>query len=170
MLTPFHLVLSPPASASGDYVLPHNAAWQPFVKSRTINLPDALFEEYNRECGAHLAGASRPDTVPSCNRAHAQSSNAVATWACSPRLSEHGSPSTTGCFCGTTRMGRQEQQPSCTGPAADILCFVFQLRLHFFRRDSGRHRWRSSRPPKTRYDHQTRVRGRSRHAHNSSFS
>ena len=39
----------PIASASGDYVLPHNAAWQPFVKSRTINLPDALFEEYNRE-------------------------------------------------------------------------------------------------------------------------
>lgn len=36
------------AATSSDYVLPPNPAWAPFHKTRTIHLPDRLFEEYDR--------------------------------------------------------------------------------------------------------------------------
>lgn len=36
-------------ASSGDYVLPPNHAWQPVTKTRTVLLPDRLFEEHDRE-------------------------------------------------------------------------------------------------------------------------
>lgn len=42
-------------------MLPHNSAWQPFTKSRTVNLPDALFEEYN--CKSSINGGPLAESL-----------------------------------------------------------------------------------------------------------
>lgn len=35
-------------ASSSDYVLPPNPAWAPFTRTRTVLLPDRLFEEHDR--------------------------------------------------------------------------------------------------------------------------
>lgn len=38
-----------PGASSSDYVLPPTPAWAPFTKTRTVLLPDRLFEEHDCE-------------------------------------------------------------------------------------------------------------------------
>ena len=38
-----------PGTSSSDYVLPPTPAWAPFTKTRTVLLPDRLFEEHDCE-------------------------------------------------------------------------------------------------------------------------
>lgn len=57
--------------ASGDYIDPHIEAWSPFRKTRTVNLPDELFEKYDREWMVFRRDESR--THEQCPHAVVQS-------------------------------------------------------------------------------------------------
>ena len=61
-----------PGASSSDYVLPPTPAWAPFTKTRTVLLPDRLFEEHDCEhAESHThARARRADSLPF---AHARS-------------------------------------------------------------------------------------------------
>lgn len=50
------------AQASSDYVLPPNPAWAPFQKTRTVLLPDRLFEEHDRTYSSCSLGTRGDET------------------------------------------------------------------------------------------------------------